>query len=621
VLAAAFAPFWPGRIPDARLQEMKVRAVWNNGPLQLSSRFAAAWRPQPGTELSLEAEARTDAQGIHFAPFIFRQETNEVLQLTGVIPVEIRPASAERIAWREAERFNVRLTTLSSDVLDRELAYWTGWEVADARVNLTATGGPAELLAELAVRAASLRPAAFTNLPVSLTTLSNLAFQASASRGELTLQEGRFQVAGQPVRLTGRLPLDANNWSNWQQQLRAPDWRRMAGELNLPEMPMAALAPLLGEVFTPAGQASLQARLEPGGRLGGQLSFTNLTTRPFEPAGSLRELAGEVALAGQRATIRHFSTTLGGQWLRVNGSLGWDERGIADMAFALTGTNVALVRSADLFLRSDLNLSLQATNHTPPVLSGEVRLRESLFFQDLATLTRIDLNRPELRPPYFSISTPPLDAWRLDLRVTGQRFLKVISPVFRGEVSSGLRLGGTLREPRASGEVTVDNGRMTFPFGALELTRGAVRLTQTDPYRPQLDFQGQGMNFGYQLQMHLSGAADAPNLAFTSVPPLSTRQILLMLSAGEIPSGSFEFTDADKVSRLGFYLGKELMTELLGQDTTEERLNIRTGEHVTSDGRLTYDVEYKLGDRFSLFGEYSRFQDYNGGLKFKVYSR
>jgi translocation and assembly module TamB len=162
---------------------------------------------------------------------------------------------------------------------------------------------------------------------------------------------------------------------------------------------------------------------------------------------------------------------------------------------------------------------------------------------------------------------------------------------------------------------------MTFPFGALELTRGAVRLTQTDPYRPQLDFQGQGMNFGYQLQMHLSGAADAPNLAFTSVPPLSTRQILLMLSAGEIPSGSFEFTDADKVSRLGFYLGKELMTELLGQDTTEERLNIRTGEHVTSDGRLTYDVEYKLTDRFSLFGEYSRFQDYNGGLKFKVYSR
>lgn len=621
VTAAAFAPFWPGRIPDARLQELNLRAVWNNGPLQLSSRFAAAWSPQPGTELSLEAEVRTDAQGIHFAPFIFRQETNEVLQLTGVIPVEIRPASADRIAWREAERFNVRLATLSSEVLDRELAYWTGWDVADARVNLTATGGPADLLAELEVRAASLRPAGFTNLPTEIATVSNLAFQASVSRGELTLKEGRFQVAGQPARVAGRLPLDANNWSNWLQQLRAPDWRRMTGELNLPEMPMAALAPLLGEVLTPAGQAGLQARLEPGGRLGGQLSFTNLATRRFEPAGSLRELAGDVAFEGRRATIRRLSTTLGGQQLHVTGGLGWDEGGIADMAFDLRGTNVALARSAEIFLRSDLDLRLQATNHTPPVLSGEVRLRESLFFQDLATLTRIDLNRPELRPPYFSIRTRPLDAWRLDLRVTGQRFLKVISPVFRGEVSSGLRLGGTLREPQASGEVTVDDGRMSFPFGTLELTRGAVRFTQTDPHRPQLDFQGQGMNFGYQLQMQLTGTADAPNLAFTSVPPLSTRQILLMLSAGEIPSGSFEFTDADKASRLGFYLGKELMSELLGQDTTEERLNIRTGEHVTSDGRLTYDVEYKLTDRFSLFGEYNRFRDYNGGLKFKVYSR
>lgn len=621
VTAAAFAPFWPGAIPEASLEELNVRAVWNNGPLQLSSRFAAAWSPQPGTELSLEAEARTDAQGIHFAPFIFRQDTNEVLQLTGVIPVEIRPAGAERIAWREAERFNVRLATLSSEVLDRELAYWTGWEVADARVNLTAAGGPADLLAELDVRAASLRPAGFTNLPAGLTTLSNLAFQASASRGELTLKEGRFQVAGQPAHLTGRLPLDANNWSNWLRQLRAPDWRRMAGELTLPQMPMAALAPLVGEALTPAGQAGVQARLEPGGLLGGQLSFTNLATRPFEPAGSLRDLAGEVAFEGRRATIRRLSTTLGGQQLHVIGGLGWDERGIADLAFDLRGTNVALARSAEIFLRSDLNLRLQATNHAPPVLSGEVRLRESLFFQDLATLTRIDLNRPELRPPYFSIRARPLDAWRLDLRVTGRRFLKVISPVFRGDVSSGLRLGGTLREPQASGEVTVDDGRMTFPFGTLELTRGAVRFTQTDPHRPQLDFQGQGMNFGYQLQMQLTGTADAPNLAFTSVPPLSTRQILLMLSAGEIPSGSFEFTDADKASRLGFYLGKELMSELLGQDTTEERLNIRTGEHVTSDGRLTYDVEYKLTDRFSLFGEYNRFRDYNGGLKFKVYSR
>jgi translocation and assembly module TamB len=184
-----------------------------------------------------------------------------------------------------------------------------------------------------------------------------------------------------------------------------------------------------------------------------------------------------------------------------------------------------------------------------------------------------------------------------------------------------MQLAGTLREPVALGEVSIEQGRMMFPFGSLDVNRGVIRLTRQNPHRPQVDFQGQGMNFGYNLGVNITGSADAPSIIFTSVPPLTTREIMLMLTAGEIPSGAYSYTDVDKASKLGYFLGKELISQLLGMEPGEDRLVFRTGEYVTDDGQLTYRIEYELLDWLAVFGEYTRFRDYNGGLKFNVYSR
>jgi translocation and assembly module TamB len=275
----------------------------------------------------------------------------------------------------------------------------------------------------------------------------------------------------------------------------------------------------------------------------------------------------------------------------------------------------------DLFLRGNLNLNIRSAGTAPAVVGGEVLLHDSLLFQDIGNLVAIDLNQPAKRPPFFSVPQQPFAAWRLDVRVRGQKFLRVMSPVFKGQVSSGLQLGGTLKEPVALGEVSIETGQILFPFGTLDVNRGAVRLTSQNPYRPQVDFRGQGLNFGYNISLDVTGNVDAPNIAFNSVPPLTTREIMLMLTAGEIPSGDYSYTDMDKASKLGYYLGKELVNQVLGLDAGDDKLLFRTGEYVTEDGQLTYRVEYKLINWLSVFGEYTRFRDYNGGLKFNIYSR
>src|SRR5207245_6911883 len=113
---------------------------------------------------------------------------------------------------------------------------------------------------------------------------------------------------------------------------------------------------------------------------------------------------------------------------------GWEWLTVPPFEFALRGTNVPLSRQSEVIVRSDLDLAVTKTNGAPALISGTARLRDSFFLRDLADLVPGNVASTERRPPYFSIPNPPLADWRLAIRVNGERFLKVRTPIFNGEV-------------------------------------------------------------------------------------------------------------------------------------------------------------------------------------------
>ena len=119
--------------------------------------------------------------------------------------------------------------------------------------------------------------------------------------------------------------------------------------------------------------------------------------------------------------------------------------------------------------------------------------------------------------------------------------------------------------------------------------------------------------------MDLSGFADKPVFQFSSTPGLSSEQILLMVSAGELPRGELTFSTTQKAQRLALFVGKDLLSEL-GFSGDASRLTIRSGEDISETGRPTYSVEYKLEKDWSVIGEYDRFNDFNMMLKWRVSS-
>jgi len=340
--------------------------------------------------------------------------------------------------------------------------------------------------------------------------------------------------------------------------------------------------------------------------------------------GAIQDVDANLKLNGREVEIEDVHGFLGGQPVSAKGKVELPEKnfkaGLAAIDVHLQGQNIPLVRQSEIVVRSDVDATVSKSKNGRAVISGKLNLRDSVFLSDLKELVPGKVARASLPPPYFSITTEPFADWRLDMTVSGERFLKVRSPLFRGEVSAALKGQGTLRDPIAWGQVTIQSGTVQFPFASLKVSRGIVLLTSENPYQPGLSIAAGSRVFGYEVKMNVSGFADDPIIEFSSTPPLSSEQIVLMITSGQMPKDEKEFSASQRAGSFALFMGKDLLAKL-GFESDSERLTFRSGEDISEKGGQTYYVEFKLTDKLSLVGEYDRFNALNAGVKWRVYSK
>jgi translocation and assembly module TamB len=92
-----------------------------------------------------------------------------------------------------------------------------------------------------------------------------------------------------------------------------------------------------------------------------------------------------------------------------------------------------------------------------------------------------------------------------------------------------------------------------------------------------------------------------------------------MVMAGQVPQVGAQATGTpSQLAGLGEYFGQNL---LLGQGAAgSDRLDVISGQQISEKGRATYEIDYRLRDRWWLIGEYDQFDDYNAGIKWRIYS-
>jgi translocation and assembly module TamB len=603
------------------LETVSVQAAggWTNGPLVGRVAGNATVGFEGAERIEVASSLAAGAEGASLMAEVRRQGGEAVARVEGRVPLRLVPGSETAwLEWREDAPLELHCDAAQDEALWGLLTKWTGLTVTEPTLALAVSGTAKHLRGEGRFAAARLSSEnQFGNL--RLPSLETPEFKVRLGEAAGVRAELGFGLAGQRATAWVEAPLDVGGWADLR-GLKVPDGAALRGEVTLPRWQLEPLAAVLPDLLQPVGELDLRVRLEPGYALEGALVVTNAATRTLPSVGALRQIQVHGRFDGEGFTLERSGFELSGRPVTLAGWYRWVTNTAPRFRLDVTGTNLALVRSADTFLRGDAQLELSGDSWTAGKVTGQVTLRDSLLLRDLRSLVAGSVEQPDTRPPYFSLPDPPFADWRLDVRVSGERFLRVVTPVFRGWVSTGLQLAGTLREPMVVGDVTVPEGRVVFPFGALGVDQARVSLTREDPYRPRLQVRASGRNFGYDLRLDVSGSAESPNFVFGSVPPLTSTQVLLMLTTGDIPSQSYSYSTRGRLQNIGMFIGREFLGQLTG-DPESDRLTMRSGEEVTDRGQLTYRIEYRLTPTWSLFGAQDRFDSYNGGVIWTIYAK
>ncbi len=622
-MVSAWVQDWyllPG--PGWQVDSLDLDGTWNDGAMVFALDTDVMLELGEERAARITLAAKGDGEGIRIDALRAVEGEIAIIGATGRVPVTVWPGTTPLLRIDDGGAVALTLSSEPNPSFWHQFAELTGIRLEDPQVSATIEGTWSQPRGSLNLGARHLSPVDGRWVR-TFPEVSGLDLRLIGDGEGISLEEFQVSVAGQAVRASGRLPFVLSQWAEVRDDPLAFLEQVADLRIEIPDADLAVLSRHMPDYLAPTGRLQVDVAVRPGGSLEGFIRLQDATSRPLGPLGILQEIGADIRLNDRQVEFQAVTARAGGRLVTLSGTVALPREGGPQIDLALRGNNLPFVRQSGLLIRGDLDLKLVTLDGGETQISGITRLRDSLFLSDLRALIPSGgrAAAPARRPPYFAVGVAPFNRWLLDVDVQGERFLRLRTAVFNGTVSARFRLGGTLGDPRAIGEATINEGQVLLPFATFRVQQGWVRLTEADPYEPQLFLNGTARRYGHDVRLELSGTASNPALVFTSSPPLESEQILLMVMAGEPPGDEATHSGGQRAVRLGAYLGRSLITSFGGDPERAERLNLTLGEKVSRQGRETYGIEYQLDPRWSLVGEYDEFDEFNAGVKWRLRAR
>ncbi len=605
--------------PGWQVHTLKATGQVANGVLVFETGLTAQIEMSP-RPAQVKLLARGDVQGIQLKELKVVDGERVLTQATGRLPLTLVMGPVSHLSFDDAAPLELSASTETDSPLWAALASFTGLELDQPEAKASLKGSLHQLAGELQLKVARLgaTPGRFK---FPLPDFSDLVLALQFGRDRVTITTFSAKLDGQSVQGRGQLPMDDGHWQQLWRKPAAFDWGKAEARLEVPDADLAAVARRFPAFVAAQGRLRALVELKAGGKFSGELHLTDAASRPLPPFGTLQEIKANLMFADRTITVQNLTATLGGEPVSVEGNATFEPGGTPRLALSLKGKNLPLVRNTGLLLRTDVDLHANTDAAGVTRLGGAVEVRDCLMLASLnlrallPTGTR-GVTRP---PPYFSVKAEPFLHWLLAVEVQAKKSIRLRTTVFHGTASAHFRLDGLLSEPRAIGELTMDQGQLLFPFATFKVQSGTVRLREADPFHAIVNLTATSQRRDYQLRLEATGELPSPNVQLSSTPSLDASELTLLVMTGQPPVGAAGSSSGQRLALLGAYLSRGLFQDLgIGG---EERLEISAGERVSEQGRDTYEFEYKLRERSSLLGEYDRFDSYNAGLKWRVYNQ
>jgi translocation and assembly module TamB len=599
-------------MPEWQLGRVAAQGKTHRGVVVYSveTRGVIAWQDN---RFDLSLSARGDERGVELHQLDLGVDGRALTRATGRLPILVRTIPRLSVQLDDAAPLEFS-AELAPDSPAWTLVERTGWQVERGKLQMELSGTLVRPNGSITGSAASIQRIGGVGPDIEKVELLT-----RITRDGVHVESLRLHAAGQPLTAEARLPMTQETWRTLFSRPAEFDWQRAEARVAVRQLALAEIARTFPAFPFISGTLDAHVALE-AGRLQGELRVAAGNTRPLPGLGVLQSVWANVALADRTINIEAAEAEIGGEPLRLAGFATWHGGKEVTLDLRLAGRNVPLVRRPGALVRSQLDLRAQTGEDGLTRISGVIELADSLVMADLADILPGGPRGSERTPPYFSVEAEPFARWPLDVAVRGPRALRVRTAVFNGVATPRFQLTGTLGDPRAIGQVSVDEGRVLFPFATFAVQQGAARITASNPHEFQLNATARTRRHGYDLIMEAGGTLQAPTVTLTSNPPLDAADVLLMVTTGQPPTDdTSSMTTQQRLTRLGTFIGRGLFQNLGGAD--ESRLDITSGQDVSRQGRETYNIEYRLNRRWAVTGEYDEYDNYNAGVKWRIYTQ
>lgn len=310
------------------------------------------------------------------------------------------------------------------------------------------------------------------------------------------------------------------------------------------------LAPLAGPFLASgadrvAGRLALALRAEgslDSPRLGGRATLTGGSYRNPTTGVRLSEIGGIITGEGTRLVIERLEgKTLGNGTIGIRGSIDAGAPGLpADLV--ITARNARPVASDLGTATIGADITVKGPITGGGAVAGEVRIEQA----ELRVPEKLPANVPTLAnvrqrgplPPGVLPPEPPPPAkagapasaappMSLAVRVTARRVF-IRGRGLEVEMAGAIDIGGTVAAPVPSGSLELVRGTLSVLTRTLTFKRGTISFNAGN-FIPQLDMAAEATTGTTTITIAVTGPANAPRIAFTSIPELPQDEVLARL--------------------------------------------------------------------------------------------
>lgn len=270
----------------------------------------------------------------------------------------------------------------------------------------------------------------------------------------------------------------------------------------------------VGSEMTTEGHAAFKGRI---------FSFPNFPH-------ALENFQGDVIFTDLNFDLRSLQGTIGGGNVKSSGYLNIQGNRLLNLDVSLSGKNMNLylIDRTSFNLNADLNLKYIDDRDTL-LLSGHMDALSGIWRRGLDEGVSFSTN-----PSLSSSGSKIMDMLEFDLKLTGNQDIRMENSFGNISGKFDLQLTGNRDFPILMGFIECRDGTINFSDKQFDLIKAKLVFNNKFMINPLLNIESESFIKNYRIKFNIKGTASRLKPELQSSPPLPPRDILTLISLGEL---------------------------------------------------------------------------------------